>query len=203
MDQNNSCTIYVGNLDSEVTKQCLYELFVQMGPVARIRYPKDKVKQEYQGFAFIEYYKESDCDFAIKSLNNNVSLYGKVLKVRRTLENNKNIAPIITGAKLFVKNLDNTVDLQLLQKLFGKFGRMPLQPEIFTLKGGTLRCAYVYYTTFKDSDQALAKLNNQIVANKVISIDYAFKDGKPGEKHGDEIERLLDAEAQKHGVLDR
>ncbi|AET41243.1 U2 snRNP complex subunit HSH49 Ecym_7420 [Eremothecium cymbalariae DBVPG len=201
MDQNNLYTIYVGNLDGQVTKEHLYELFVQMGPVYRIRYRKDKITQEYQGFAFVEFYTNSDCEFAIKSLNNSVSLFGKILKVRRTLENTHYGGPLISGAKLFVKNLDDSVDFQQLQKLFGKFGPLVKQPEIFTLKNGTLKCAYIYYSTFKHSDEALQKLNKQILANRVISIDYAFKDGNSGDKHGDEIERLLDREAQKHGVI--
>ncbi|AAS50712.1 ABL059Wp [Eremothecium gossypii ATCC 10895] len=201
MDQNTECTVYVGNLDPQVSKELLYELFVQVAPVSRIRYPKDKVKQEHQGFAFVELFSEADCDFAIKSLNNTVSLFGKVLKVRRTLENAKNSAPVFARAKLFVKNLDSTIDAVQLQKLFGKFGPLAKPPQLFTLKDGALRCAYVYFTTFRHSDEALEKLNNQIVANQIISIDYAFKEGKAGEKHGDPVERLLDEEAQKHGVV--
>lgn len=39
-----------------------------------------------------------------------------------------------------------------------------------------------------------------MVMNKCISLDYALKEGSKTEKHGDEVERLLDEEAKRHSV---
>lgn len=196
-------TVYVGNVDPKVSKELLYELFLQISPVAKIRYPKDKVLQTHQGFAFVEFNSPQDAEYASKCLNNTVRLYDRTLKVRKA--NGASSSPtsqnaLDVGAKLFIKNIDELVDSEMLTKIFGKFGSLVRPPEIFTLKQGLLRCAYICYSTFEHSDAALEKLNNQMVMNKCISIDYAYKEGSKTEKHGDEVERLLDEEAKRHSV---
>lgn len=200
---NPETTLYIGNIDPNVTKALLYELFIQVSPISKIRYPRDKILDTHQGYAFIEFFTKEDADYVVKVMNNTVQLYNRTLKVRRANSSTAASQPskhVEIGAKLFVKNLDDLVDVAALAKIFGKFGPFSKQPEIFHVKQADYKCAYIYYTTFDDSDQALAKLNNQIVFNRSISVDYAFKDEKGNEKHGDEVERLLDKEAKKHGV---
>lgn len=154
-------TVYVGNVDPKVTREILYELFLQICPVAKIRYPKDKILQTHQGFAFVEFYNAQDCEYATKCLNNSLRLYDRTLKVRKA--NGAGHAPanqnaLDVGAKLFVKNIDELVDATALTRIFSKFGPLAKAPEIFYLKQGVLKCAYVSYTTFEHSDKALAKL---------------------------------------------
>lgn len=198
----NSNTLYVGNLDPKVTKQIIYELFIQLSPVSKIRYPKDKITRDYQGYAFVELTKDKDCEYVIKCLNNTVFLFGRPIKVRKAnMVTQDAVEPSTTNAKLFVKNLDESVTIEILNKLFSKFGSMSKKPEIFYLKNGELRCGYIFYKRFKHADQAILKLNNQIVANKLISVEYAFKDFQTGVKHGDEVERLLDLESEKNSIF--
>lgn len=195
-------TLYIGNIDSKVTKELLYELFIQISPLSRIRYPRDKVLQSHQGFAFIEFYTPEDAEYVAKCMNNTVRLYDRTLKVRKANVGNPSGQQVVDiGAKLFVKDLDELVDSAMLSKLFSKIGTLARPPEIFFLKQGQLKCAYIYYTTFEHSDRALEKLNNQMVMNKCISIDYALKEGKKNEKHGDKVERLLEQEARKHAII--
>lgn len=194
-----SSTVYVGNLDSRVDRELLYELFVQAGPVSSIKLPKEKnITQEQLQYAFVRFENSEDMAYSCKLFDNKISLFGKTIKVRKS--NHRNEAAIFdTGAKLFVKNVDESVDATQLANIFKKFGSFSKQPEIFYLKDGTLRCAYIYYKTFKDSDKALEQVNGSLLANKVLTVDYAYKDDKKrGAKHGDEMERLLDDERQKH-----
>ncbi|SCU84678.1 LADA_0D03136g1_1 [Lachancea dasiensis] len=202
-------TVYIGNVAPEVTKEVIYELFLQVAPIKSIRYPKDRVLETHQGFAFVEFYNAADTEYACKCFNNAVKLFGRILKVRRANAGGgasnssaeaSNLSGLHGGAKLFVKNVDKLVDEQALGKIFAKFGPLLKAPEIFHLKQNQLRCAFVYYTTFEHSDKALAKLNNQMVMNSCISVDYALREDSRTEKHGDEIERLLDAEASRRQV---
>ncbi|SCU92069.1 LAMI_0E08636g1_1 [Lachancea mirantina] len=177
---NAGSTLYVGNIDQRVTKELLYELFMQVSPVAGIRYPRDRVLQNYQGFAFVEFHNSEDAQYVAKCMNNVVRLYDRLLKVRLSGKNSSSNGdvPFDMGAKLFIKNLDELIDADYLNKLFTKFGPLLERPEVFYLKNGKLKCAFVKYTTFEHSDKALSKLNNQMVMNKVIQLDYALKDGK-------------------------
>ncbi|CDO92328.1 unnamed protein product [Kluyveromyces dobzhanskii CBS 2104] len=197
-----SNTVYVGNLDSKVNKALLYELFVQAGPISSIRFPKDKQEEntEHPTYAFIKFVND-EVDYVCKLFDHKVSLYGKPLKVKKSNKQTEAIDHDV-GAKLFVKDLDESIDVPQLCNIFKTFGQLLKKPEVFYLRNGTLRCAYVWYTTFKHSDDALNRLNNTNLANKVITVDYAYKDDKQKTlKHGDEIERLLDTERQKNYPL--
>lgn len=195
-----SNTVYVGNLDSRVNKSLLYELFVQAGPISYIKFPKEKQDEDdnqHSKYAFIKFVND-DVDYVCKLFDNRVSLYGKPLKVRRS-NKQPETTDFDVGAKLFVKNLDESIDVPQLSNIFKIFGKLLRKPEVFYLQNGTLRCAYVWFTTFKHSDEALQQLNETNLANKLIYIDYAYKDDmQKTAKHGDEIERLLDAERQKN-----
>ncbi|QLL34728.1 hypothetical protein HG536_0H01030 [Torulaspora globosa] len=204
---NPETTVYVGNIDPTVTKEDLYELFVQVSPVAGIRYPKDKVLQVHQGFAFVEFYTSEDCQYVIQLMNNCVQLYERTLKVRRANAQQSGDAASIDlkiqpVAKIFVKDLDTSIDELHISKLFSKFGPLAGAPEIFYLTHGQVRCAYVYFKSYEHADNAIATLNGQLVVNKKLTIDYAFKEnGKGNAKYGEEVDRLLNKEARKHGLL--
>lgn len=56
------------------------------------------------------------------------------------------------------------------------------------------------YSNFEASDDAIANLNGQYLMNKEISVQYAYKKDGKGERHGDQAERTLAAEAKKHMI---
>ena len=56
------------------------------------------------------------------------------------------------------------------------------------------------FSNFDASDEAIANLNGQYLMNKEISVQYAYKKDGKGERHGDQAERMLDAQARKHNV---
>ncbi|KAL8811058.1 MAG: hypothetical protein Q9200_002086, partial [Gallowayella weberi] len=43
-------------------------------------------------------------------------------------------------------------------------------------------------------------MNGQYLMNKEISVQYAYKKDGKGERHGDQAERMLAAQARKHNV---
>ena len=203
-------TVYVGNIDPRITKEQLYELFIQINPVLRIKYPKDKVLQTYQGYAFIEFYNKEDAQYVIKIMNNTVKLYDRLIKVRQAtnstgtsnLSSNTSKDIVLPIAKLFIKNLADSIESDQLAKIFNKFGKTIGEPKIFHLSNGKLKCAYIYFEDFEKADLAIKSLNNQLVANNRIAVDYAFKkDGRGNAKYGDGVDRLLNKEALKHNML--
>lgn len=59
---------------------------------------------------------------------------------------------------------------------------------------------FVSFSNFEASDEAIANMNGQYLMNKEISVQYAYKKDGKGERHGDEAERMLAAQARKHNV---
>lgn len=204
---NPLTTVYVGNIDPQVTKEQLYELFVQVSPISRIRYPKDKVLQLHQGYAFIEFFTPEDCKYVVELMNNTVHLCDRLIKVRQANSQPSNGSSSLDAAlkpiaKIFIKNLDDSIDETHLSNLLNKFGPLAKESEIFHLANGQLRCAYVYFKFYDHADSAISTLNNQLVVNKKVSLDYAFKENSKGNvKYGEEVDRLLNKEAKKHGML--
>lgn len=56
------------------------------------------------------------------------------------------------------------------------------------------------FADFEASDAAIANMNGQYLMNKEISVQYAYKKDGKGERHGDQAERMLAAQARKHNV---
>ncbi|CAR28821.1 hypothetical protein ZYGR_0U01800 [Zygosaccharomyces rouxii] len=207
-NSNRDTSIYVGNIDPKVTKAQLYELFVQISPIRRIRYPKDKVLQIHQGYAFVEFYSVEDVQYVLRVMNNVVSLYDRTLRIRRVngpgTNNSVNAKELslLPLAKVFVKNVDESIDNVHLSKIFGKFGPLASLPEIFYLSHGQLRCAFVYFRDYTHSDAAIKSLDNQLVVNRRINLDYAIKENsQQNSKYGSDVDRLLNKEALNHEML--
>ena len=62
-DRNAEATVYVGNLDAQVTEELLWELFLQAGPVTNVYVPKDRVTNTHQGYGFVEFRNEEDAEY--------------------------------------------------------------------------------------------------------------------------------------------
>lgn len=209
-------TIYVGNLDSKVTREMLYELFVQFGPIIKIRYPKDKISQQHQGFAFIEYFTEDDVKYVQNVVNDTVKLFDKTLRVRpayndvnkkmmtqSTDETAKLDLDIVPVAKVFMKNIDDSVDSSKLYQIFQKYGPQFEKPDIFLLSNGNLRCAHIFFKRYEDADLAIKSLDNQFVVNQRVHLEYAFKPDsvQKSSRYGERIDRFLNSEAWKNGTI--
>ena len=47
-ERNQEATVYVGNCDTRVNEEILWELFTQCGPVASVHMPRDKITADHQ-----------------------------------------------------------------------------------------------------------------------------------------------------------
>mgnify|MGYP001771691570 CR=1 FL=1 len=189
-ERNQEATIYVGNIDQKVSEEILWELFTQCGPVINVHLPKDKISNDHQGFAFVEFRSEEDADYAIKIMHM-VKLYGKPLKVNRATQDKRTQE---IGANLFVGNLAEEVDEKKLKDIFSSFGvvlstKIMRDPE----SGISKHYGFVSFDNFDSSDEAITKMNGQYLSGKPIEVEYADKKDTKGAKHGSVAERILAA----------
>ncbi|KAI1823170.1 hypothetical protein F4861DRAFT_511681 [Xylaria intraflava] len=171
---------------------------VQAGPVVNVHLPKDRVTQSHQGFGFVEFNGEVDADYAAKVMNG-IRLYGKALRVNKASADKQK--PLEIGAELFIGNLDPMVDEKILYDTFSRFGTLIAPPKVARDDNGLSKgYGFVSYSSFEASDDAINNMNGQFLMNKDVSVQYAYKKDGKGERHGDEAERMLAAQAKKHNV---
>ncbi|CAA2967429.1 splicing factor 3B subunit 4 [Olea europaea subsp. europaea] len=190
-ERNQDATVYVGNLDTRVSEELLWELFVQAGPVVNVYVPKDRVTNAHQGYGFVEFRSEEDADYAIKVLNM-IKLHGKAIRVNKASQDKKSVD---VGANLFIGNLDPDVDEKLLYDTFSAFGVIVSNPKIMRdpETGNSRGFGFISYDSFEASDAAIEAMNGQYLCNRQITVSYAYKKDTKGERHGTPAERVLAA----------
>lgn len=75
-------SIYVGNLDYEISQQDLEEVFTEYGTVKRVHLPTDRETGRKRGFAFVEMGTEAEEASAISALDG-AEWMGRSLKVNQ------------------------------------------------------------------------------------------------------------------------
>ncbi|KAJ8256352.1 hypothetical protein COCON_G00185040 [Conger conger] len=73
-------SLFVGNLDPKVSEELLFELFLQAGPLIKVRIPKDNDGKP-KHFGFVNFKHEVSVMYAM-NLFNGTSLYGRPLKIQ-------------------------------------------------------------------------------------------------------------------------
>jgi len=144
--------------------------------------PKDRVTQTHQNYGFCEYVSEDDADYACKILNQ-VKLYGKPLRINKATSDKKNLD---VGASLFIGNLAPDADETLLRDTFSAFGTVMGHAKVARdLETGQSKgYGFVSFDNFESSDAAIDAMNGQILADKPITVGYAYKKDGKGERHG-------------------
>jgi splicing factor 3B subunit 4 len=190
-ERNQDATIYVGDLDQQVTEPLLWELMLQAGPVVNVHIPKDKLTGIHSGYGFVEFHCEEDAEYAIKIMNM-IKLFGKPIRINKASQDKKTLD---VGANLFIGNLDPEVDEKLLYDTFSTFGVIISTPKIMRDPdtGASKGFGFISYDCFEASDAAIAAMNGQFLCGKPISVSYALKKDSKIERHGSPAERLLAA----------
>ena len=190
--RNSAATCYVGGLEARVTEELLWELFTQVGPVASVFVPRDKVTEQHHNYGFVEFRLERDAEYACRVLNL-VRLFGAPLRVNKSLADRR-VSEV--GANLFIGNLDDMVDEKLLHDTFATFGTIVGQPSIQrdAEAGKSRGFGFVNYDSFEAADLAIQCMHGQFLCNRQINVQYALKKESRTERHGSQAERLLAAE---------
>ncbi|KAL9625016.1 MAG: hypothetical protein Q9160_000745 [Pyrenula sp. 1 TL-2023] len=197
-EQDKEATVYIGNLDERVTDSLVWELMLQAGRIVNVHLPKDRVTQTHQGYGFVEFISEEDAEYAARIMNQ-VRLYGKPIRVNKASADKQKTVEV--GAELFIGNLDPMVSEHVLYETFSRFGTLIAPPKVARDESNLSKgYGFVSFSDFEASDNAVANMNGQYLMNKEISVQYAYKKDGKGERHGDQAERLLAAQARKHNV---
>ena len=163
-------SLYVGDVNQDVTEAILYEIFNAVGPVASIRVCRDSVTRKSLGYAYVNYHNVSDAERALDTLN-----YSQIKgRACRIMWSHRDPAMRKAGSgNIFVKNLDTNIDNKALYDTFSLFGNILSCKVAADENGKSKGYGFVHYQEPEDAAKAISSLNGLQVANKRIKVSYS------------------------------
>lgn len=167
-------TLYVGNLDPQVTEDLIVALFSQMGQVLNCKIIHEPGNDPY---CFVEFAEHQSAATALLTMNKRQCL-GRELKV------NWATSPSAQGPKqdtskhyhIFVGDLSPEIETQQLREAFAPFGdisdcRVVRDPQTLKSKG----YGFVSFVKKTDAEQAISTMNGQWLGSRAIRTNWATR----------------------------
>lgn len=158
-----NASLYVGDLNSDVTETQLFDIFKQAGPVASIRVCRDAVTRRSLGYAYVNYHSVEDAERALDLLNYK-EIKGRPCRIMWSqrdpqLRRNHN-------GNIFIKNLHKGIDNKSLYDTFASFGNI-LSCKVATDEHGNSKgYGFIHYDTQDAADKACSLVNGKLLNGK-------------------------------------
>ncbi|KAK3506339.1 hypothetical protein QTP70_021894 [Hemibagrus guttatus] len=156
--------LFVRNLHPEVTEVILAKRFSYAGHVQSVHIRRDKRTGSPLGNAYVNFRYRHDAERALKIFHFE-PLLGRPMSVMWSQWEPK--ANTIKGGKIFIRNLDWSVNSISLFDTFSEFGRI-VSCKAVESKG----FGYVQYESAKAAALAIERLNGKLLNNRRITIEY-------------------------------
>lgn len=162
-----SASLYVGDLNPDITETQLFETFKQVGPVASIRVCRDAVTRRSLGYAYVNYHTLADAERALDILNY------KEIKGRacRIMWSQRYPSLRKSGAgNIFIKNLDKAIDNKVMYDTFSSFGNILSCKVSYDENGVSRGFGFIHYETAEAAVEAIAKTNGKLLGGKKVFV---------------------------------
>lgn len=60
LPSQNQVTLYIGDLEEQISEELLYPYFSKFGPIYSLKVMRDRYLRKSRGFGFISYYNQKD-----------------------------------------------------------------------------------------------------------------------------------------------
>ncbi|KAJ0603952.1 hypothetical protein HanHA300_Chr02g0044111 [Helianthus annuus] len=165
-------SIYVGDLEANVTDSQLYDLFNQVGQVVSVRVCRDLSTRRSLGYGYVNYSNPNDAARAIDVLNF-TAVNGKAIRI---MYSHRDPSVRKSGtANIFIKNLDKSIDNKALHDTFSSFGNI-LSCKIATDGTGQSKgYGFVQFETEEAAQTAIDKLNGMLINDKQVYVGHFLR----------------------------
>eukprot|EP01091_Cochliopodium_minus_P000118 TRINITY_DN10150_c0_g1_i1.p1 TRINITY_DN10150_c0_g1~~TRINITY_DN10150_c0_g1_i1.p1 ORF type:complete len:565 (-),score=187.89 TRINITY_DN10150_c0_g1_i1:274-1935(-) len=168
-------SLYVGDLEQNVTESVLFDVFRKVGPVASIRVCRDSSTRRSLGYAYVNYHRVEDAERAIDTLN-----YTPIIGVKpcRIMWSQRDPYIRKSGVgNIFIKDLHPSIQSQDLYDNFSQFGTI-LSCKVETDTNGVSKgFGYVHFENMEAAQKAIDGTNGIELEGKKISVTH-FKNKK-------------------------
>ncbi|KAF5752886.1 hypothetical protein HS088_TW01G00804 [Tripterygium wilfordii] len=165
--QFSSTSLYVGDLDINVSESQLYDLFSQLGQVISVRVCRDLSSRRSLGYGYVNYSNAPDAARALDALNF-TPVNGKMIRIMYSYRD-----PTIrkSGAgNIFIKNLDRAIDNKALHDTFSSFGNILSCKVATDPLGQSKGHGFVQFDNEESGTNAINKLNGMLLNDKQVYV---------------------------------
>ncbi|GLT47315.1 hypothetical protein SLA2020_210200 [Shorea laevis] len=160
-------SLYVGDLDVNVTDSQLYDFFNHIGQVVTVRVCRDVNTRRSLGYGYVNYSSAQDAARALDVLNFSI-LNGRPIRV---MYSHRDPSLRKSGAgNIFIKNLDKSIDHKALHDTFSAFGNI-LSCKVATDSSGQSKgYGFVQYDNEESAQKAIDQLNGMLLNDKLVYV---------------------------------
>ncbi|KAI4318409.1 hypothetical protein MLD38_032115 [Melastoma candidum] len=160
-------SLYVGDLDVNVTDSQLYDLFNQVGQVVSVRVCRDLTTRRSLGYGYVNYGTPFDASKALEMLNF-TPLNDKPIRI---MYSQRDPSVRKSGAgNIFIKNLDKGIDQKALHDTFSAFGTILSCKVAADAAGQSKGYGFVQYDNEDSAQIAIEKLNGMLLNDKQVYV---------------------------------
>jgi len=160
-------SLYVGDIDPDITEAQLYDRFAGAGQVLSIRVCRDQITKQSLGYAYVNFHQPADAERALDTMNfDNIS--GKPMRI---MWSQRDPALRKSGVgNVFIKNLDKTIDNKALYDTFSTFGNILSCKIMIDETGASKGYGFVHFETNEAAEQAIKHVNNMLLNDKKVFV---------------------------------
>ncbi|CEP23444.1 PAB1 [Cyberlindnera jadinii] len=160
-------SLYVGELEPNVSEATLFEVFTAIGPVSSIRVCRDAVTKRSLGYAYVNFDDPKDGQKAIDELNYS-PVNGRPMRI---MLSQRDPSLRRSGAgNIFIKNLDAAIDNKALHDTFSTFGRILSCKVATDLDGKSKGFGFVHYETAEAAEAAIEAVNGMDLNGQIVYV---------------------------------
>ncbi|PYH46361.1 nuclear and cytoplasmic polyadenylated RNA-binding protein pub1 [Aspergillus saccharolyticus JOP 1030-1] len=178
----NKRALYVGGLDPRVTEDILKQIFETTGHVVSVKIIPDKNKFNSKGYnyGFVEFDDPGAAERAMQTLNGR-RIHQSEIRVNWAYQsNNTNKEDTSSHFHIFVGDLSNEVNDEVLMQAFSAFGSVSEARVMWDMKTGRSRgYGFVAFRDRTDADKALNAMDGEWLGSRAIRCNWANQKGQP------------------------
>jgi nucleolysin TIA-1/TIAR len=177
----NKRALYVGGLDARVTEDVLKQIFETAGHVSSVKIIPDKnYNAKGANYGFVEYDDPAAAERAMSTLNGR-RVHMQELKVNWAYQGNTtNKEDTSNHFHIFVGDLSNEVNDEVLQQAFSAFGTISEARVMWDMKTGRTRgYGFVAFRDRSEAEKALSQMDGEFLGSRAIRCNWANQKGQP------------------------